>query len=322
MKLRKPHFFLPVLALAAAQVAAQPYPAKPVRVVVSYAPGNVTDVLARIVAENLGAKWKMPVVVENRPGQGGSLGAQIVAKAPADGYTLLFSAMAALCINPHVYPNLGYDVTKDFVPVVSVAYPDGVMIASVAVKAGTLSELIAYSKANPGTLNYGSAGSGTVPHLNMEALKAQTGLDATHVPYKGATAVMTDLVGGRVQLQQESLGVVLQQIKAKRIKAIVAMSQKRLPQLPELPAITEVLPGFDPVIPWLGILAPAGTPAEVVDLVYRDVGAILRQGPVIEKLQSNSMSPIGGSPKEFGAMVGRDLERLGKLVRALNLKVD
>ena len=322
MKFDKLLLLLPMLALACAPVGAQPYPAKPVRLVVSYAAGNVTDLLARIVADNLTEKWKQAVVVDNRPGQGGSLGAQIVAKAPADGYTLLFSAMAALCINPHVYPNLGYDARRDFAPVISVAYPHGVLVAHVSVKANTLAELVAYSKSSPGTLNYGSAGSGTVPHLNMEALKARTGLDATHVPYKGASAVMTDLAGGRVQLQQESLGVVLQQIKANRIKAIVAMSQKRLPQLPDLPTIAEVVPGFEPVVPWLGILAPAGTPAEIVDRVHRDVEAILRQGAVIEKLHAGSMSPIGGSPREFGAMLGTDFERLGKLVRALNLKVD
>ena len=324
MKLPPARRLLPILFwfAAASLHAQQAYPVKPVHLVVSYAPGNVTDLLARIIADSLAEKWKQPVLVENRPGQGGSLGAQIGAKSPPDGYTLLFSAMAAFGINPHVYPNVGYDVKKDFSPIIGVAYPSSVMIASLGVKANTLQELIAYSKAHAGELNYGTAGSGTVPHLNMEALKALTGLKAEHVPYKAAMAVTTDLVGGRIQLQQETVSVVLPQIKANRVKAIIAMSTRRLTQLPNLPAITEVLPAFEPIIPWLGILAPAGTPADIIEKVNRDVDAILRQGAVIEKLQFNGLSPIGGSARDFGVLVNRDVERLGKLVRSLNLKVD
>lgn len=311
-------FTAPLAAPAAAQEA---YPAKPVRMVVSYAPGNVTDVLARIVAERLAEKWGQSVVVDNRPGQGGSLGAAQVAHAPADGYTLLFSAMAAFGINPHVYKNVGYEL-KDFTPLIGVAWPRGVLIASSNLKAGTLAELIAYSKANPGALNYGSAGSGTVPHLNMEALKAQTGLVAEHVPYKAATAVLTDVIGGRLQLQQDTLGVVLPQIRAGKVKAIVAMSEKRLPQLPEVPAIGEVLPGFVPITPWLGILAPAGLPRPVAEKIARDVDGIIRQPQVIERLQSNGMDLLAAGPADFARQIQSDNERVGKLARALKLQVD
>jgi tripartite-type tricarboxylate transporter receptor subunit TctC len=297
------------------------YPTKPVRLVVSYAPGNVTDVLARIVAEKLAERWGQSVVVDNRAGQGGSLGAASVAHVPADGYTLLFSAMAAFGINPHVYKSVGYEV-KDFTPIVGVAYPRGVLVAGSGVKANTLAELVQLGKSNPGTLNYGTAGSGTVPHLNMEALKAQTGLIAEHVPYKSASAVLTDVIGGRLQLQQETLGVLLPQIKAGKLKPIVAMSDKRLPQLPEVPAIGEVLPGFEPITPWLGILAPAGLPQPIIDKIHRDVDAIIRTPAITEKLAANGMDLLAANPGQFARLIRNDNQRVGKLARALKLQVD
>ena len=243
------------------------------RLIVSYAAGNVTDSLARVIAEKLAEKWGQPVNVDNRPGQGGSMGAQIASKAPADGYTLLFSAMAALAINPHVYANVGYDVQRDFLPIVNVAYPTSVMVASPDLKISRFADLVAYSKANPTALNYGTAGNGTVPHLNMEALKAQSGLIAQHVPYKAAAAVMTDVMGGRLQLQQESISVVLPQIKAGKLVPIAAGASTRLPQLPDVPTLSELVPGYVSVVPWLGILAPVGTPRAIVDKVHQDVGA-------------------------------------------------
>lgn len=304
-------------------IAADPFPVKPVRIVVSYAPGNLTDILARIVAEKLAENWKQPVIIDNRAGLGGSIGAQIVAKAPPDGYTQLFSAMAAFAINPHVYPNLGYDPIANFTPIIGIAYPQSsLLFANTALKAGSLQELIQYSKANPGALNYGSAGSGTAPHLNMEALKMQTGLIAEHIPYKGAVAAMSDLIGGRIQLQQESLGVSLPQIRAGKIKPIVSFSNRRLPQLPDLPAITEVLPTFEPVRAWLGILGPANMPREIIDQVHKAADSVIRQPAMVEKLQANGMSPLGATPEEFRILIARDFERLGKLSRELKLKVD
>lgn len=309
------------LAMALAQPAAaqEAWPVKPVRMVVSYAPGNVTDVLARIVAEKLAEKWGQPVVVDNRAGQGGSLGAASVAHVPADGYTLLFSAMAAFGINPHVYKSVGYEL-KDFTPIAGVAYPRIVLAANADLKVNDLAELIQYSKTHP--VNYGSAGSGTVPHLNMEALKAQTGLVAEHVPYKSATAAMTDVIGGRIQLQQETASVLLAQIRAGKLKPLVIMNDKRLPQLPNVPAIKETLPAFQPITPWLGILAPAGLPKPIVDKVWQDVDAIIRQPAVLEKLQANSMDLLAANPAEFAKLIASDNERVGKLARALKLQVD
>jgi tripartite-type tricarboxylate transporter receptor subunit TctC len=312
--------FAVVAALAADSAFAQgAYPAKPVRMVVSYGAGNVTDTLARIVCDRLSQKWGQPVVVDNRPGQGGSLGAASVAHVPADGYTLLFSAMAAFGINPHVYRSVGYEM-RDFTPIIGVAYPRLAFVAAPQLNVNSFTELVQYSKTHP--INYGSTGNGTVPQLNMEALKAQTGLVAEHVPYKSATAALTDLIGGRVQLQMETLSVLLPQIKSGNIRPIAVMSNKRLPQLPNVPAISELVPGLVPITPWLGIFAPAGLPQPVVDKIYHDVDAIIREPGVQEKLQANVMDTLAANPADFARLVQSDDERIGKLARDLKLQVD
>jgi tripartite-type tricarboxylate transporter receptor subunit TctC len=299
------------------------FPARPVKLVTSYAAGNIADALARQVAQRLSELWKQPVVVENRPGQGGSLGAQLVSKAPADGYTLLFSAMAALAINPHVYPRVGYSPLQDFLPITAVARTGaGVLYVQPELKVNTLAELIALSKARPGFLNYGTAGSGTVPHLNTEALKAVTGLNATHIPYKAAAAVLNDVAGGQIHFAQESAGVVLPQLKTGRVKALVATGTERLTALPDLPAITEVVPGFVPIQPWMGVLAPAGTPASRVAFIDNSVQGLLRESEFRERLQQLGLVPLGLGPEAFGQTLRRDLDRFEGMVRTLKLQAD
>ncbi|MCZ4316235.1 tripartite tricarboxylate transporter substrate binding protein [Comamonadaceae bacterium G21597-S1] len=310
------------LPLHAQATDAGKYPERPVRLIVSYAAGNVTDSLARIVSDKLSAQWGQAVTVENRPGQGGSIGAQTAVKAPADGYTLLFSAMAAMAINPHVYSNLGYDVRKDFLPIINVAYPSSLIVATPALKINNFKALVDYSKANPTALNYGTAGNGTVPHLNMEAIKEMTGLVAQHIPYKAASAVMTDVMGGRLQLQGESVAVVMPQIKAGNLVPIAATSVKRLPQLPDLPTVSELVPGYVPVVPWLGIFAPVGTPPAIIAKVNQDVTAILNMPDVQQRFHTVGLTTSGDGPQEFARTINSDYERLGKLVRQLGLKVD
>lgn len=307
---------------APAQPAAAPYPDKPVRIIVSYAAGNITDVLARTLSQRMAEEWKQGVIIENRPGQGGSLGALQLLKQPADGYTLLFSAMAALAINPHLYPGIGFDALKDFQPIIGVAYPHGLLYANAALPVSSVPELVALSRSRPGTLNYGSAGSGTVPHLNVEALKARTGLDATHVPYKGAVAVLSDVAGGSLHFAQESVGVVLPQVRAGRIKPLAALGPERLEQLPEVPAIGEVLPGFEAVTPWLGLFARTGTPRPVIERVERTVAALLKEPAVEGKIRGAGMGVLGLGPDAFAERVESDYRRLGLLVRELNLKAD
>ncbi len=321
---------LSALALATLACAAVPqahaqdaaYPTKPVRMVVSYAAGNVTDVLARIVADKLQAKWGQPVTVDNKPGQGGSVGAQMAARAPADGYTLLFSAMAAMAINPHVYPNVGYDVQKDFVPVISVAYPTSVMVVTPGLNIRSFPQLVAYSKANPTALSYGTAGNGTVPHLNMELVKQETGLVAQHVPYKAAGAVLTDVLGGRIHLQSEAISVLMPQIQAGKLVPIMTTGAKRLAQLPDVPTMAELIPGVTPAVPWLGIFVPAGTAPAIVSRIGRDVTEILAMPDVKEKFAGVGLDISGEGSAAFAQTIAKDYVRLGKLARDLNLKVD
>lgn len=313
---------LPLAGLPAAARAAEAWPSRPVRLVVSYAAGNITDVLARLVATRASDQWKQPVVVENRPGQGGSLGAQIVAQAPADGHTLLFSAMAAMAINPHVYPRVGYDPLRDFTPIVALARPQGVLYANVDLPVRSVEDLVAYSRANPGTLNYGTAGNGTVPHMNIETLKTRTGLDATHVPYKAAVAVLNDVVGGRIHFSQESIGVILPQIQAGKVRALASVGPTRMPQLPDVPAIGERVKGFESVTPWLALFGPAGLPTAVVDRVDTTVAAMLKDPDMLARLANSGLEPMGTTPAGFAAMVVADHERLGRLVQSLKLKVD
>jgi tripartite-type tricarboxylate transporter receptor subunit TctC len=318
------------IALAFASAAApraiaqsDDFPNRPVRLIVSYAAGNIGDVLGRAVAQKLAEHWKQPVVVENRPGQGGSLGAQVAAKAAPDGYTLLFSAMAAIAINPHVYARVGYDPIADFIPITAVARTQAaILYANLDLKANTFAELLALSRAQPGTLNYGTAGSGTVPHLNMEVLKGLTGLDATHVPYKAAAAVMTDVIGGRIHFAQESSAVVLAQVRAGKVKAIAVTGTERLAQLKDVPALAESVPQFEPVQPWMGLLAPAGTPAARVAQIHAATAAVLRQPDLQERIAGLDLRLLGLDPTEFARTVRRDLERFGGLVKALKLQAD
>ncbi len=297
------------------------YPNRPVRLVVSYAAGNVTDTLARVVADGLSSKWGQPVVVDNKPGTGGSLGAQMASRATPDGYTLLFSAMAAMAVNPHVYQNVGYDPLRDFVPVVNVAYPDYILATNPQLGIKTWAELMAYSKQHPTALNYGTAGNGTVPHLNMEAVKQRSGLQALHVPYRAAAAALTDLMGGRVQLQMETSAVLLPQIKSGKVVAL-ATGPNRHPELPGVPSMGEVMPGFEPVIPWLGMFGPAGTSPALVDKINKDVREILTQPAVKAQLAKNGLTVADGTPQAFAAQLRSDHERLRKMTQQLNLKPD
>ncbi|MGE0313618.1 MAG: Bug family tripartite tricarboxylate transporter substrate binding protein [Lautropia sp.] len=313
--------FAPALPLARAAGTAA-WPDRAVRLVVSYAAGNVTDLLARIIAADLQVRWQQSVIVENRPGQGGSIGAQLASKAAPDGFTLLFSAVAALAINPHLYARVGYDPLRGFEPIVAVARPQGMIYANIDLPARNFAELLAYSRMRRGELNYGSAGSGTVPHLNAELLKKATGLDATHVPYKAAVAVLSDVIGGRIHFAQESTAVVLPQVLAGKIRPIAAASAGRIAQLPDVPAIGELVPGFDPVTPWLGVLAPAGTPGVLVEKIHRDIAAAMAEPDVRERFAASGLDAMSTTPEQFAMLIFKDHQRLGRLVAELGLKVD
>jgi tripartite-type tricarboxylate transporter receptor subunit TctC len=298
------------------------YPVRPVRLVVSYAAGNVTDILARIITPRLGERWRQPIIVDNRPGQGGSIGAQVVSKAEADGYTLLFSAIAAMAVNPHIYASVGYSALNDFAPIVLVGYSaGGVIYVHPTVKANTLQELIALSKADPNALTYGSPGSGTMSHLNIEMFKLQTGMAATHVPHKGAAQVIGEVVAGRVQIGYDS-SAIIPLVRAGKLRPLASIARQRRPDLPDVPTIQELVPGFEPVRAWLGIFAPAGLQPARVEQIYKDIMTVLRLPDVAEKLRTAGFEVIGMPPAEFRKLVAHDYDRLGKLVRAINLKAD
>ena len=317
---------LATVLFSAGAATAQPrddYPVRPVRLVVSYAPGNIADVLARLIAQRLSERWHQPVVVENRPGQGGSLGAGVVVKAAPDGYTLLLSAMAAIAINPHLYPKLGHDPVNDLTPITGVARTAGsILYVNNDLKVKDLPGLIAYSKAHPDTLTYGTAGSGTVPHLNFESLKSLTGLDVRHVPYKAAVAVLNDVIGGQIHMAQESSAVVLPQVKAGKVRPIAIGGTERLRELKDLPTVSEIVPKFEPLSAWMGILAPAGLPAERAERIHVAVSSVLRQPDIVERFAGIGLILLDQPAGPFRQMIVRDHERLGHQVRALKLQAD
>jgi tripartite-type tricarboxylate transporter receptor subunit TctC len=306
----------------AQQSGATGYPNKPVRMIVSFAAGNVTDVVARILTEKLTEKWGQAVIVDNKPGQAGSLGTQLAARAPADGYNVLFSAVAAMAINVHVYEKIGYDPIKDFVPITNVAYVPSLIGGSTLLKARTLRDLTEFSKANPAALSYGTNGSGTGAHLNMEAIKAMSGMNAQHIPYKAATTGITDLIAGRLQLQVLAAGLLIPHVKSGKIVAVASVSSKRLAQLPDTPTVAEALPGFVPLLPWVGLFAPSGTPTAIINKFHQDVLATLQMRDVQEKFDSMGLVITGEGTDAFRKVLASDYERLGRLVKELDIKVD
>lgn len=307
-----------------AALAAESYPVKPVRLVVAYAAGNISDVVARLISPRITDRWKQPLVIENRPGQSGSIGAQLVSKAEPDGYTLGMSALASFAVNPHLYDKVGYDPLRDFAPIVMIGRTKGgIVFIHPGVKAGSLKELVAYSKANPGAINYGTPGSGTLGHFNLETLKDMTGLQATHIPHKGAGQVMSEVLAGRVQLGYDpTTAAALPHILSGKLRAITTFTNVRLPEIPNVPTISELIPGFDPVKAWLGIVAPAGIATVLVDQIYTDMAAVVRQPDIVEKLNASSLEVTASPPAEFRKVIASDYQRMGKLVRQLKLQPD
>ncbi len=299
---------LPVLA------AAQPWPSKPVKIVVPFAAGGATDVVARLLAQKLFDAWGQSVVVENRAGAGGNIGADAVAKSPADGYTLLMASGSIVTANPHMYKSLTYDPANDLVPVTNVATGPQVIVVSNAVPAKDLKEFIAYARANPKMVNFGSAGIGTQTHLAAENFAYSAGVDMTHVPYKGESAAMTDLIGGQIQLATPNVSAALGQIQQGKVRALAVTSPVRSPHLPDVPAAAEVLPGFENA-GWFGLLAPAGTPREVIDRIQRDSARILLSEEFKATLAKQGMVPVANSPAEFAAAIREESARWAKVIK-------
>jgi tripartite-type tricarboxylate transporter receptor subunit TctC len=304
------------------RIHAQPYPVKPVRLVVTYTAGGPADIAARALAQKLAEMWGQQVVVDNRAGAGGIIGTELVAKAAPDGYTLLHGTAAGLIINPLLVKKLPYDTFRDFAPVSMVVIVPQLLVTHPALPATTLKELIALAKARPGALNYASVGIGSPNHLGMELLKSMAGIDMVHVPYKGATPAMADLIAGQVQLAFNGMASVLPQIASGKMKAIAIGSARRSPAAPDVPTVAEAgLPGFE-YVAWNGNFAPAGTPAALVNRLSADIRKALAAPDVVQRLASLGSEPGGNTPAEFAAYVKADHARWARVVQAVGLKAE
>lgn len=306
-----------VLALVPFAASAA-WPEKPVKIVVPFNAGGATDVVARLLAQKLGDAWKQSVVVENRSGAGGNIGADIVAKSPPDGYTLLMTSGSIVTANPFIYKSMPFDAAKDLVAITNVASGPQIVAVGPAVEAKTLKEFIAWAKANPRKVNFGSAGVGTQTHLAAENFAHAAGVDIVHVPYKGESAAMTDLIGGQIHMATPNLGGAIQHVKQGRLRALAVTSRERSPQLPDVPTVAELLPGFENA-GWFGLMAPAGTPREVVDRVQKDSAKVLLSDEFRGKLADQGMGPVANTPAEFAAAIREESSRWQKVIASRGL---
>ena len=317
-----PSWFILVFLLLAFEVGAQAYPAKPIRFVVPYPAGGPLDTVARLLGQKVAESVKQPMIVDNKPGAGGNIGADAVAKAPPDGYTILMGAVATHAINPVLYASIPYDPVRDFAPVTQIASTPNVLVIHPSIPAANVREFIAYAKAHPGQLNFGSGSTGSAGHLAGELFKAMAGVEMTHVPYKGAAAAMQDLIGGQIQLMFDNLASASGQMRAGKVKALAVTTAKRSALAPELPTIAESgLPGFD-ISTWFGVFVPAGTPRDIVDRLHHEFTRSLALPDVREKVINLGAEPVGSRPEEFVAYIRVEADKYARVIRASGAKAD
>jgi len=310
-----------MLMAATANAQAQAYPSKPIRWIVPFPPGGSTDILARVVGQKLTEAWGQQVIVENRGGAGGTLGAAEAARSPADGYTLLMGAIHHT-IATSVYPKLPYDFQKDFAPITVVAIVPNVLVVNPSVPAKTTKELIAYAKANPGKLTYGSAGMGTAHHLIGELFNLRAGTEIVHVPYKGSAPAVADLIGGQVSMMYDTVASCLPHVKSGKLRPLAVATAKRSSALPDVPTIAEsALPGFE-VTTWFGALAPAKTPPDIVAKLNAEMVKILAMPDVRKRLLEAGAEPVGNTPAEMAAQIKRETEEFAKIVKQAKITAE
>ncbi|MDP9971845.1 tripartite-type tricarboxylate transporter receptor subunit TctC [Variovorax paradoxus] len=312
------------LALCAIQAPgfAQTFPSRPVTLVVPFPPGGGTDTGGRVIAEQLGRRWGQPVIVENKGGAAGQIGADFVAKSRPDGYTLLLGNIGTQAINPLLYPKLPYDADKAFAPVSLVAELPLAMMVNPVVPAKTAAEFVALAKARPGQMSYSSSGAGGAPHLAAEMFKDQTGAFILHVPYRGGGPAIADLLAGHVQLSFMTVLEASGHIKAGKLRALAVTGDKRVPAFPEVPTLAEsVAPGFN-AISWIGLLAPAGTPPEVVEKIAADLRAVLAEESVKARFVGLGGVPRATSPQEFARLIDDDKRRYAQIIRSRKITIE
>lgn len=318
----------PAMALAVSAVpahaaeAAGDYPQKPIKIVVPYPPGGSTDVLARTVGQKLSTRFGQPVVVENRAGASGNLGASYAAKSPADGYTLFLGTSTALAVNPHLYQSLTYDPQKDFAPLILATTLPSLVVVNSSVPVKSIKELNEYLKAKAGAVNYASSGNGTPAHLGAEMYKKMTGVKMTHVPYKGGAPALTDLAGGQTALMFAILPESWPLVKDGRLRALAITTAQRSSLMPELPTVAEAgVPGYE-LVGWYGFLAPAGTPKDVVAKLNKALDEALQEKDVRDKLTTMGFQVEGGAPERLGDLMRSESRKWGQVVKEGNIKVD
>jgi tripartite-type tricarboxylate transporter receptor subunit TctC len=310
------------LALASPAALSQPFPAKPVKLVIPFPPGGSLDNVGRLLAQKISESWGQPIVVENRPGAGGNVGADAVAKSPADGYTVVMGALSTHAVNPSLYPKMPYDAVKDFAPISLVAITPNVLVVNSGLPVNSLKELIAYAKANPGKVNFGSGSNGSAGHLAGELFKVDTGTDVAHIPFKGGAPATQALLAGDTQFMFDNLANAMAQLKGGKIKAIAVTTAQRSKLAPELPTMAEAgMPGFD-ISTWFGILAPAGTPSEVVTKWNAELVKALNAPDVREKMMAQGAEPAPMTPADFASFIAREREKYARIIKASGAKVD
>jgi len=313
--------FVGLFLLVVSSASAQDWPARPVRIIVPFPPGGSADLLPRAVSEKLAGRWRQPVIVENRPGAAGNIGADAVFRAEPDGYTLLAAPPPPLVINRLLYQKLSYDSTQ-FVPITVIGAIPNVLLVAPTLGVNSIRELISLAKNNPGKLNYASQGSGTTSHLTAELFKSMAGgLDIRHIPYKGTAPALTDLLGGQVDMMCDNLGVSLPHVRSGKLRALAVASKKRFAALPDVPALAEVLPGFESLA-WFGVVAPPKTSAAIAEKVAAAVAEAIRHPDVLRRLRELSAEPMGLSPAQTGAFMREETERWGAIIRSARVKVD
>jgi len=309
-----------VPVLVPSLVVAQPYPNKPIRLMVPFPPGGSTDIVARIVAQKLGTQLGQSLVIENRGGAGGTLGTAVVAKAPADGYMLTIGTTSTHVVAPSVYQKLEYDPVKDFAPISLIAVTPYLLVVNPAVPAKTLKELVELMKAQPGKLNYASAGVGSTTHLAMEMLKSVSSTYALHIPYNGNGPAGTAVIAGQVEILFGSLPAVLPHAKSGRVRALAVGTPKRSPSLPDVPSVAESgYPGFDASL-WLAFMAPAGTPAPIIERLQKEIVAAVNSKETSEALDKNGAEPLTSTPAELAAMIKDGVGKYAAVVKAAGVK--
>ncbi len=308
--------------LAPHPAAADAYPAKPIRLVVAFPPGGGTDIIARSIAHKLAERFAQQVVVDNRPGAGGNIGTDIVAKSAPDGYTILMGSAGPLAINASLFAKMPFDPIKDLAPVTLAASTPNVLVVHPSLPARTVKELIALARAKPGEINFASSGHGTPAHLAGELFNSMAGVKLVHIPYKGAAPALADLLGGQVQIMFSTMPPALPHVKDGKLRALAVTSRKRSPATPELPTMDEAaLPGFE-AITWHGVVAPAGTPAAIIARLNREIVAILHLPEVVERLSGQGAEALGSTPEEFAAYIKSESAKWAKVVRESGAKAE